>query len=578
MRYYLLRFRFLTVLLSLACSAQLLAGVSEQIVQDLKPLSGYVVGQEGQSYIIDLDAADGLSVGDVVTVVEPGAALTHPVSGESLGRLEKIKGALKVMQLRAGFSLARPVGAAGDIDRGDPIRRYQNVKAAFHDYTGDGEPLYLELRRALPTLQWQDYASATEPGAPTASAESGMTHLLFELRQEGLTVRDAESRLLKTYAWPETVIGEEQRAAPSPIAPIAVPAPAAPVPQATPPVPELPIQERFQPQFPGGERIARLPDKVKTADFIHSQGRMLVATTDGASIVVSEADERMRPVAAGRPTTPGQILSVHWWQPEQKEPPLLVANIWKEDRPEGAIFVLRGSQLVPIRESILSLLGTFDRDGDGQRELLLGQSFDPEPFFGARVRALDLRGSELRTRKLGFRLPRGFAVQGAAFADLTGDGRPELAFVHRNILYLHGPDGQLLYRSAPTMGGSLSSLTYEVDPELEFSPVNTVPFELTPVAADLNGDGVAELIVVAGERRTVSAPGADPGVKKSWLAVFEFRNGAFAMGKLGPELTVPVQGLGFDRSRLLLVTPESHSFSFFRESTAASHLLALSLW
>jgi hypothetical protein len=570
---YLLRSRLLTALFSLVCSAPLFAGVSEQIVQDFKPLSGYVVGQAGQRYVIDLDAADGLSVGDVVTVVEPGAALTHPVSGESLGRLEKIKGVLKVTQVRAGFSLARPVGATGGVGRGDPIRRYQNVKAAFHDYTGDGEPLYLELRSALPTLQWQDYARATEPGAPTASAESG-THLSFELREEGLTVRDAESRLLKTYAWPGTVIGEARRAAPSPMA---VPAPAAAVPQAAPPVLERPARERFQPQFPGGERIARFPDKVRTADFIHAQGRMLVATTDGTSIRVSEADERMSPVAAGAPTTPGRILSVHWWKPEGKGPPLLVANVWKEDRPEGAVFALRGSQLVPIRETVLSVLGTFDRDGDGQRELLLGQSFDPEPFFGRRVRELVLRGSELHARKPGFRLPRGFTVQGAAFADLTGDGRPELAFVHSNILYLHGPDGQLLYRSTPTMGGSLSTLTYEVDPELEFSPLNTVAFELAPVVADLNGDGVVELIVVAGERRSVSAPGIDAGVKKSWLAVFEFRDGAFVMGKLGPELTVPMQGLAFDHWRLLLITPESHSFSLFRGSTAASHLLALSL-
>jgi hypothetical protein len=126
------------------------------------------------------------------------------------------------------------------------------------------------------------------------------------------------------------------------------------------------------------------------------------------------------------------------------------------------------------------------------------------------------------------------------------------------------------------MGGSLSMLSYEVDPELEFSPVKNVSFELAPVAADLNGDGVAELIVVASDRKSVST-GLDPGVKKSWLAVFEFRDGVFVMGKLGPELTVPMQGLAFDHSRLLLVTPESHSFSFFRESTAASHLLALSL-
>jgi hypothetical protein len=571
---YLLRLRFLTALLSFVCSAHLFAGVSEQIVQDFEPLSGYVVGQEGRSYIIDLEAADGLSVGDVVTIVEPGAVLTHPVSGESLGRLEKIKGMLRVTQVRTGFSLARPVGASGGIARGDPIRRYQNVKAAFHDYRGDGEPLYLELRNALSTLQWQAYSRATESGASAALLEGG-THLLFELRKEGLTVRDAESRLLKAYAWPGTVIGAERRAAPSSVA---VPDPAAAVPRASATAPGKPVQERFQPRFPGGERIARLPAKVKAADFIHFQGRMLVATTDGASILVSEADEHMSPVAAGRPTTPGQILSLHWWRPEEKRPPLLVANIWQEqeNRPQGAIFTLRGSQLVAVRETVLSLLGTFDRDGDGQRELLLGQSFDPERFFGFRVRQLALRDSKLHAGEPGFRVPQGFTVQGAAFADLTGDGRPELAFVHSNILYLYGPDSQLLYRSAPTMGGSLSSLTYEVDPELEFSPHNTVPFELTPVAADLNGDGVAELIVVASERGAVSAPGIDPGIKKSWLAVLEFRDGAFVMGKLGPVLTLPMQGLAFDRSRVLLITPESHSFSFFRRG-GASQLLAWSL-
>jgi hypothetical protein len=190
---YLLRFRLLTALFSLMCSAQLLAAVSEQIVQDFKPLSGYVVGQAGESYVIDLDAADGLSVGDVVTVVEPGAVLTHPVSGESLGRLENIKAVLKVTQVRAEFSLARPVGATGGVGRGDPIRRYQNVGVAFHDYTGEGEPLYLGLRSALPMLQWQDYARVTEPAAPAASRESGI-HLLFELREDVYVVRDCHER------------------------------------------------------------------------------------------------------------------------------------------------------------------------------------------------------------------------------------------------------------------------------------------------------------------------------------------------------------------------------------------------
>ena len=241
MKYYLLRFRLLTALLSFVCSADLLAGVSEQIAQDFKPLSGYVVGQADESYVIDLDAADGLSVGDVLTVVEPGAVLTHPVSGESLGRLEQVKAVLKVTQVRPGFSLARAVGATDGIGRGDPIRRYQNVTVVFRDYTGDGESLYLELRRALPMLQWQDYTSVTQSGALATPPES-RTHLVFELRDAGLTVRDTESQLLRSYAWPGTVTGKVQRTAPSPAA---VTVPAAAIPQATPPAPEPAVREQI---------------------------------------------------------------------------------------------------------------------------------------------------------------------------------------------------------------------------------------------------------------------------------------------------------------------------------------------
>lgn len=405
---------------------------------------------------------------------------------------------------------------------------------------------------------------------PAASAE-GRPHLVFELREEGLAVRDAELRMLKAYASPSAVPDEEQQAGASPATVAAPPSPA------SPPVPaRRPTREPIQLQFPQRERIARLPEEVKTADFIHYRGHMLVATSDGTSILVFHADERMSPVASVKPTTPGEILSVRWWIPEDKGSPLLIVNVWKGDRPEGAIFALRENRLESVRETVFYILAPFDRDGDGRRELLLGQSFDRERFFGPRVRQLTLRGHELKTSEPSFRLPRDFTIQAATFADLTGDGLPELAFIRSNILYLYGPDGELLWRSGATVGGSPSALTYEIDPSLEFSPVNTVPFELTPVAADLNGDGVGELIVVAGELRSVSAPGLDPGAKKSWLAVLAFRDQAFVMGKLGPEFDVPMQGLAFDESRLLLITPESHAVSFFGKSSP-SHLLALSL-
>jgi hypothetical protein len=543
----LLLFFFFTV------CGEVFAATAENIAADFQPLSGYVVERQGEAYIVDLDTTDGLSVGDLITVLGSGKPLTHPVTGEVLGKLETTKGILKVTRIESGFSWTRPLQPATGIQRGDMIRRYGGIAAVFRDYTNSGERFYGQLKDALPNLEWQGYATVTTDNRNRQGPDDRIA-LIFELRQQGLTVRDAESQLLQFYPNPRVI----RKRVP---APIEKPAHAAePMPRNKDPAPRGDSIVTHEVQYPELEQLTNVRDKVIMADFLPNDGRLLLATTDTKSIRVFDVSLGLQRVAHSDRGKRDKILALHWWQPDAQQAPLLATTVWSGQRVQGALYALRSDGLVLLRDRIPYILATFDRDGDRQPELLLGQSFDRETFFGRKIRQLKWVEESLKEQKLDFEVPQRFAIQGAAFADLTGDGQQEIVFIRNNVLYIYGSNNQLLYRSSSQLGGSIASVTYEIDPAFEFSPVKTVPFELAPVVTDLDGDGIPELVTVASERSPFVIPGLDSGITKSWLSVLEFREGSFLKGKLGPELELPLQGLTASDDRMVLLTPESHSF------------------
>ena len=128
---------------------------------------------------------------------------------------------------------------------------------------------------------------------------------------------------------------------------------------------------------------------------------------------------------------------------------------------------------------------------------------------------------------------------------------------------------KLLYESSREMGGSLSVLTYDVNPGAKDRLFSTAAFEVSPVAVDLDGDGRVEVVAIAFEG---SGLGIGSGVRKSWLATLEFRGGRFVRGTLGPELETPLQGLYASREGVFVVT--TYAPSLFKPKRA-SHLLFL---
>ena len=201
-----------TIFFIFVCGVVSHAAVVDDIAGDFKPISGYVVMSEGDEYIIDLDKTQGISTGDIFSVISPGKKIVHPVTQKVLGTLEEVKAILKVTRIKTGFSFARAVGKSRDIKRGDPIRRYSNLPTIFWDYTGEGKPVFVQLQKVLPDLKWQDYAHAqrSRPPKPVATSETRQA-LTFILNEDVIEVRDPEFFVLRSYDMTESL---SQSAAP----------------------------------------------------------------------------------------------------------------------------------------------------------------------------------------------------------------------------------------------------------------------------------------------------------------------------------------------------------------------------
>ncbi|ALC14831.1 hypothetical protein DSOUD_0030 [Desulfuromonas soudanensis] len=553
-------------------SSVVLAGAAllDEVVRDFKPLSGYLVMATGDEFLIDQDAGKGVAVGDLFVVVQEGGKIVHPVTKKVLGTLDQVKGVLQVTRVKAGYSYARPLGRTEDLKPGDVIRRYENIPALFWDYTDQGSELFTKLKTALPRLDWQDYAAAQvdRPQIPGALAKGGPT-LLFVLDGSGLQVHNAEFQVI--HAYPNPVLSVATTVTPA----------AGPLKWDGAPVGGTRGAAGYQAVYPGFETLGSLPDGTVMAAFARLGDRMLLATTDGGDFQAFTVAETLTPLARGGTARSGKLLALHWWQPVTGGPLYLAVTSSVEENQavttamphtvSGSIFQLEGDRFTPVREGLPYILGSFDQDGDGICEMLLGQNFDRDTFFGRQIKELYLVDGKVETRRPSLELPRVFPVQGSLLADLTGDGRPEAIFVRRRVLSVYNGQ-QRLYESPQQMGGSSSAMTFSRNPGAADQLFTTEPLEIPPVAADLDGDGKLELVAIAAEGSFLRAPGLGPNINKAWLVVLRYDNGSFVRGRLGDELDRPVQGLAVDGKRVLLVSAKSGSIL---TGTGNSFLLAL---
>lgn len=551
--------------IALLWCAQGWAASTAQIAKDFSPVSGYVVMAAGSEYIIDLDSSQGVTTGDLFSVVEKGGNIVHPVTGKVIGTLDTVSAVLKVNRIKSGYSYAVKVRGEGELAAGTAISRYEGVNAIFNDQTGSSEALLAELKTALPGLQWQGDGQA-------ASAD-----LYFTATANGLQVRDSGNQLLRTYAVNNA----------APVA-TAIPAPVVSMPVVSQPVVVASVKQQgavtyqshsqvgsFQSgtlnmEFPRFVKVGQFAKSTQMADFERFNGELLMATTNGGAIQIYRVGDSLELRGEGDSETAGQILALSWWQPQGQAALYLVVTVWGDDRIETDILRWESGSLQAIKTGYSQMLAAFDADGNGSSELLLGQDFDRELFYGNRFSAYTLEGDRLKNVDVPVELPNLFRVIGGLLVDLSGDGQPEAVFIRNRRLYVFSGKDQL-YKSNKEMGASISGVTYDIDPFAQNPMITTAACEVSPVAADLDGDGTKEIVVISAEGGYLQAAGAST-VNKSWLSVLKYQDGMMLKGTLGDELERPLQGLAVDNGKALMVATD---VAGILEGAAASYVLAV---
>jgi hypothetical protein len=557
-----------------------------------KPANGLLAAIQGDDYIVNLDASSGVMVGDLLSIVTPGEELVDPSSGAVLGSLDTVKGILKITRVRSGFSHASPLGEISKAQIGDSVRRYQNLTAAFQDRNGAGSAMYSQLVSALPSLEWQGYYPVQVASDSSTVSSGEHAQLIFILTDSSLRVQNSAGQLIRSFPVVDqsTVVEQAAVLARAPV-PVAV---VAPIPQAAPVVPSPTVAWEQQPsqknlaqveysaEYPGYLTLGEFPGIVLMADFTVNDGQQLVASSDGSTLNVFIVTDQMQRVASEKNVYHGNIHAVAWWRPEVDGPLYLaVTASMTKDESYGttaetiftsSVYRFADGQLTPVVHSLPYLLGTFDRDSDGHKETLLGQSFDLDTVYGP-IRELKLGRDGLDDFEPDLELPLSFPVQGSLLADLTGDGKTETIYTRKGILYIIS-NGKLQYESSRQMGGSLSQLTYDVNPGQADALFSSVAFEVPQVVADIDGDGRPELIAVSAESSVFRMPGLDSGGGESWLSVIKYQNGRFVKGTLGEKLEKPIQGLTVSQGTAMIVMSRKDSIL---SGQGQSYLLALPL-
>lgn len=576
---------FILVLSLFFFSSLVHAEILDQLARDFSSISGYVVKKCDGQFIIDLDTSDGIIQGDIFSVVSSGEKLVHPVTGEIIGSLKQVKGILKVVRVKTGFSFTRPLLGENEIHAGDSIQRYEDITAVFWDYTEDGRNFFHRLQNKVPSLKWSGYDQAQQfrPQKPGPVPETG-TAIVFILAGDTLNVRGPEFMLLHTYKLSEIPATDTTTSRFTPM-PESSPTEISPsFHEERPSASDMPLEPKWdrsagsaepaEPVFAGVNFVEKLsgPPSIM-ADFISYDNELLLATTDGYKIDVFNIKNGMVPVAKGDTEIRGKILWLSWWQPDPSRKPFLAVVNWVDNSPSGTLFELHNDTLKPLGDRISMFIGAFDIDGDDSPETLLGQRYDPEEFFGHRIRELKWTGGEFKDQKPPVKLPRRFTVSGSLIGDLTGDSVPESAFIRDNILYIYSGK-EAIYKSSRIMGGTLSTLLYEVNPGTKDPMTNSIAIEIPPIRTDLVGNNIPELIAVASKQSALSYTGIDPGIEKSWLTVLKYENGQFTEGTLGDEIKSPIQGLEIYGGQVLMLTSKTGSVL---SQGGSSRLIALPL-
>jgi len=160
-------------------------------------------------------------------------------------------------------------------------------------------------------------------------------------------------------------------------------------------------------------------------------------------------------------------------------------------------FVITSKEGKPkfLADNLEMFLFGVDAKNEGHKQTLWAQRFNSDNFFtpGQADQVVIKKGSIVTEKPV--RVPTSFRPMGAAFSNIHGKDTRALAHIDPFNRLLISLDGEDVWRSSTVVGGGYIKMELVIPRARQGSQSKFYKIEPTPLAVDLDGDGIEELII-----------------------------------------------------------------------------------
>ena len=512
--------------------------IVDQILGLFPKVDGDVVEVTDSTVTLSLGRKDGLVAGIELSVYREGRELRHPRTGALLGRTEQAVGRVLIEQVFEGY-------ATGRVTQGSDIRAGDRARVSAGKIQLTVIPMVEGVKDAVAQAAVQELVDGlTRTGRfQVASGDA----LVLALQQQGLQRSEIlEGKGLAALAERHKIehdlvvhVKSVQKKPFMDVRLFALPGPSTlmtsglfvPPSVRTAPKggdfsasgqargnqtarPQLSLLARLltgeldSGAYSTGEgsiplkEIAKYPFVVTSLDVAMAPADKVVrmVITDGQKVYLYRIVERaLEPEWTWAADASAGIFSVQLADLDDDGVLEVVVNRYHPNpgiRVKSTILVTRNGKPVPTGGDSSQILIAMDVNGDGVKKTLWGQDFAQAGFYKkGQVERLVLRNGAL-VSDARVPVPSEFRATGATVSNIGGkDSLRSVAYIDEHNRIRVSVAAQELWRSSSPVGGG--GVKLPVDTQIERGGRTYIYYaEANPVAIDLDGDGVEEIVVV----------------------------------------------------------------------------------